>query len=104
MIQASASADLWLHDEWQANFTRRLGGAVAVSLALHVGALVVVAWVRLPQHGERPLASIEISLASVPTPPVKAIEPQKPQPKAVDQPKPAPPAKMTPVPAPVAPV
>ncbi|TKS61016.1 MAG: hypothetical protein EWM72_00785 [Nitrospira sp.] len=104
MIQASASADLWLHDEWQANFARRLGGAVAVSLALHVGALVVVAWVRLPQHGERPLASIEISLASVPTPPVKAIEPQKPQPKAVDQPKPAPPAKMTPVPAPVAPV
>lgn len=104
MIQASASADLWLNDEWQANFTRRLGGAVAVSLALHVGALVVVAWVRLPQHGERPLASIEISLASVPTPPVKAIEPQKSQPKTVDQPKPTPPAKMTPVPAPVAPV
>ena len=104
MVQASAPAGMWLDDEWEANFTRRLGRSVAISLAVHLGVLVVVAWVRLPQHGERPLASIEISLASVPPPPVKMIEPQESQPKAVDQPRPAPPAKMVPAPAPVVPV
>jgi len=104
MVQASASAGLWLDDEWQANLTRRLRRAVVVSLALHLGVLVVVAWVRLPQHGERPLASIEISLASMPTPPVKVIELPKSQPKTVDQPKLAPSAKIAPRPAPAVPV
>ncbi len=105
MVQASSAGGFWLDDEWQETLLRRLGRAVAVSLALHLGLLAVVAWVRLPQHGERPLASIEISLASLPTPPVKAVEPQKSQPtKALDLPKPAPPVKMAPVPAPVAPV
>jgi TonB family protein len=102
MVQASASAELWLDDEWQADLTRRLGRAVAISFAVHLGVLLVVTLVRLPQHGERPLASIEITLASVP-PPLRAIEPQKSQPKAPDQPKLAPLVKMAPVPAPVAP-
>lgn len=112
MVQASASAGIWLDDEWQSNLTRRLGRAVAVSLALHLAVLAIAAWVRLPQHGERPLASIEISLASLPTPPVKAIDPQKVQQKVVEPPKPSPPAKsvpapspkLAPVPAPVVPV
>lgn len=115
MVQASASAGIWLDDEWRAHLTRRLGQAVAVSLALHVGGLLVVAWVRLPQHGERPLASIEITLASMPTPPVEVIKPQKSQPvemikppkiqpKVVDRPNIPAPAKMAPVPPPVAPV
>ncbi|MGQ0694473.1 MAG: TonB family protein [Nitrospiraceae bacterium] len=126
MVQASASAGIWLDDEWRAHLTRRLGQAVAVSLALHLGGLLVVAWVRLPQHGERPLASIEITLASMPTPPVKVtkpqtsrpvepikppksqpvevIKPQKSQPKVVDLPNVPAPAKMAPVPPPVAPV
>lgn len=106
MVQASASAGMWLDDEWRAHLTRRLGRAVAVSLALHLGGLVVVAWVRLPQHGERPLASIEISLASLPVLPVEASAPQKSPPKAVEQPKPnlPPPTKMAPAPAPVVPV
>lgn len=99
MVQASASAGLWLDDEWHAKLTRRLGRAVAISLALHLGVLAVAAWVRLPHHGERPLASIEISLASMPAPPVKATEPPKSQPKPVEQPKPAPPVKMAPAPA-----
>ncbi len=115
MRPASASSEMWLDGEWQANLTCRLGRAVVVSLVLHLGVLVVVAWVRFPQHGERPLASIEISLASVPTPPVKAIKPKKRQPKVVkaikpkksppkvvNQLQPAPPAKMAPV-APVKP-
>lgn len=100
MVQASASAGIWLDDEWQSNLTRRLGRAVAVSLALHLAVLAIAAWVRLPQHGERPLASIEISLASLPTPPVKVIDPQKVQQKVVEPPKPSPPAKSVPVPSP----
>jgi colicin import membrane protein len=77
-------------DDWQATLTRRLGLAVVVSLVLHIGILAMVAWVRLPRHGERPLASIEISLASLPTLPEKAVEPQKSQPikQEVERPKP----------------
>jgi len=112
MVQASASAGLWLDDEWQTRLSRRLGRAVVLSLAVHLGLLVIVTWVRLPRDGERPLASIEISLASLPTPPVKpaepvkVAEPVKSQPKPVELPKPAPPVKpaQVPVPAPAAPV
>jgi colicin import membrane protein len=112
MVQASTSADGWFQDEWQATLTRRLRRAVVFSLALHLGVLIVVAVVRIPQQAERPLASIEISLANLPTPPVKAIEPVKSQPKTVEVPvpvpvKPAPmkaaPMKLAPVPTPVAP-
>jgi colicin import membrane protein len=89
-VQAWASAGMVSDDEWQATLTRRLGFAIVVSLVLHVGILVIVGWVRLPRHVERPLASIEISLASLPTLPEKAVEPQKSQPvkKEADQPKP----------------
>jgi TonB family protein len=79
-------------DEWQATLARRLSRAVLVSLVVHVGILLLVAWIRLPRHGERPLASIEISLAGLPTPQVKVLEPQKAQPvtkeKEVERPKP----------------
>ena len=89
-VQAWASAGMVSDDEWQATLTRRLGFAVVVSLVLHIGILAMVTWVRLPRHGERPLASIEISLASLPTLPEKAIEPPKSQPikKEIDTPKP----------------
>ncbi|MBX3301337.1 MAG: cell envelope integrity protein TolA [Nitrospira sp.] len=83
-------------DDWQATLTRRLGRAVFVSLVLHVGILALLGWVRLPRQGERPLTSIEISLASLPTLPAKSVEPPKPQPvkkeversKVPDKPKP----------------
>ncbi|NGZ09032.1 MAG: TonB family protein [Nitrospira sp. LK70] len=78
-MQAWASAGMVSDDEWQATLTRRLSVAVVVSLVLHVGILAMVGWVRLPRHGERPLASIEISLASLPTLPEKAVEPPKSQ-------------------------
>ena len=89
-MQAWASAGMVSDDEWQATLTRRLGLAVVVSLILHIGILVMVGWVRLPRHGERPLTSIEISLASLATLPEKTVEPQKSQPikKEVQQPKP----------------
>jgi len=104
MAQASGSADFWLSDERQADLSRRLWRAVAISLVLHVGVLAAVAWIRLPKHAERPLASIEISLATMPAPPVKATEPlkaaepPKSQPKAVETPAPVPPPKMAPAP------
>ncbi len=89
-MQAWASAGMVSGDERQATLTRRLGFAVVVSLVLHIGILAMVAWVRLPRHGERPLASIEISLASLPTLSEKAVEPPKSQPikKEVQPPKP----------------
>jgi TonB family protein len=85
-------------DEWRATLTRRLGLAVVVSLVLHIGILAMVAWVRLPRHGERPLASIEISLASLPTPSEKAAEPPISQPikKEVEPAKPIPQSKAVP--------
>ncbi len=83
-------------DDWQATLTRRLGRAVFVSFVLHVGILALLGWVRLPRQGERPLASIEISLASLPALQTKSVEPPKTQPvkkeverpKAPDKPKP----------------
>lgn len=113
MVRASALADGWFDDEWRARLPRRLGRATVVSLVLHLLVLIVVAWVRLPHHGERPLASIEVALTSLPTPPPKAAEPPKSVPQAVERPKPAPPAKApqapvqnavrVPAPAPIAP-
>lgn len=99
-MQASASAGMWLDDEWQATLTRRLSRAVLISIALHVGLMFLVAWVRVPRQEEQPLASIEISLASLPTSSVKIVESQKDvqknqpvppktvsPPKAAEQPK-----------------
>ena len=102
----SSAADGWFDQEWQDAITRRLGRAVAVSLAVHLGVLIVVAFVRLPQLGERPLASMEISLASLPTPPtssVKVSDPPKASQKVTEVPKPVMPTKSAALPAPVAP-
>jgi colicin import membrane protein len=96
-------------DEWQATLARRLGRAVFVSLVLHIGILAMLTWVRLPRHGERPLTSIEISLASLPTLPAKVVEPEKNQPakkeversKVVEKPKPVEQAKRVQPPKPI---
>lgn len=104
-MQAWTSAGMLSDDEWQAKLARRLSRALFVSLVLHLGILALVTWIRLPRHGERPLASIEISLASLPAPQVKAIEPQKSQPiskeREVERPKPAPQSKPVESPKPV---
>lgn len=92
-------------DEWQAKLARRLSRALFVSLVLHIGILAIVAWIRLPRHGERPLASVEISLASLPAAQVKTLEPQKSQPiskeKELERPKPVPQHKSVDSPKPV---
>ena len=105
MVQVAAHSRTWLDEGLQGQLTRRLKRAVVWSVALHLGVFILVTWVRLPQHGERPLASIEISLASLPTPPVKtaesvkAVEPVKMPVKQVEAAKPAPlpPVKLAPV-------
>lgn len=103
MVQVAAHSRAWLDEGLQGQLTRRLQRAVVWSVALHLGVFILVTWVRLPQHGERPLASIEISLASLPTPPVKtaepvkAAEPVKIPVKQMETPVPAPPVKAAPV-------
>jgi len=101
MVQVAAHSRAWLDEGLQGQLTRRLQRAVVWSLALHLGIVILVTWVRLPQHGERPLASIEISLASLPTPPVKAVEPVKTPVKQMEAPVPTPPAKAAPAAPPV---
>lgn len=104
-MQAWTSAGMISDDEWQAKLARRLSRALFVSLVLHIGILAIVAWIRLPRHGERPLASIEISLASLPAAQVKTLEPQKSQPiskeKELERPKPVPQHKSVDSPKPV---
>ena len=101
MVQVAAHSRAWLDEGLQEQLTRRLQRAVVWSLALHLGVFILVTWVRLPQHGERPLASIEISLASLPTPPVKAVEPVRTPVKQAEAPVPTPPVKTAPAPPPV---
>lgn len=101
MVQVAAHSRAWLDEGLQGQLTRRLQRAVVWSVALHLGVFILVTWVRLPQHGERPLASIEISLASLPTPPAKAVEPVKAPVKQVETPVPTPPVKAAPVAPPV---
>ncbi|HEX7765812.1 MAG TPA: hypothetical protein VF443_03815, partial [Nitrospira sp.] len=107
MVQVAAHSRAWLDEGLQGQLTRRLKRAMVWSVALHLGVFILVTWVRLPQHGERPLASIEISLASLPTPPVKApepvkaVEPVKAPVKHVETPVLTPPVKAAPVAPPV---
>ncbi|MEQ1793615.1 MAG: TonB family protein [Nitrospira sp.] len=101
MGQVAAHSRAWLDEGLQGRLPQRLRRAVVWSLALHLVVFILVTWVRLPERGERPLASIEISLASMP-PPVKAVEPVKTPVKQVDTPVPTPPAKAAPVAPPIA--
>ena len=105
MVQASAQSHAWLDEDVQGRVARHLRLAVVWSMVLHVAVLVAVTWVRWPRHGEQPLASIEVFLASLPAPSVKMAEPVKAPAKPVEAakpPAPAPPAKMASVAPPVA--
>ena len=61
----------------QSTLSARLKRTLALSLAVHVLVLLVAAGLRLPQQGERPLTSVEVSLVSLPMP-VKQVESVKP--------------------------
>jgi TonB family protein len=74
----------------QSGLSVRLKRTLAVSLAIHVVVLLVAAGLRLPQQGERPLTSVEVSLISLSTP-VRQVESIKPvESVKVSDPKPVP--------------
>lgn len=74
---AHVHSALWFDQEEQDRFFGRLGRTLTISLVLHCAILLVVAGLRLAPHGERPLASVEVSLVSLPTP-VMPVEVSKP--------------------------
>lgn len=77
MAPANVQSALWLDQEEQDRFFARMGRTLTISLVLHCAILLVVAGLRLAPHGERPLASVEVSLVSLPTP-VMPVEVSKP--------------------------
>jgi len=66
--QASLPSDMGFDLDDQSRLSARLKRTLALSLVLHVVVLLVVAGLRLPQQGERPLTTVEVSLVSLPTP------------------------------------
>ena len=66
--QASVLSDSWFDQDDQSRLSARLKRTLVLSLVLHVVVLLVAVGLRLPQQGERPLTSVEVSLVSLPTP------------------------------------
>src|SRR5262245_736923 len=88
--QASLLSGMGFDRGDQYRLSARLKRTLALSLVVHVAVLLLAAGLRLPQQGERPLTSVEVSLVSLPTP-VKQAESVKPVESAkVSDPKPAP--------------
>jgi len=88
--QASHLSGMGFDLEDQSRLYARLKRTVVLSLAVHVVVLLVATGLRLPQQGERPMTSVEVSLVSPPKP-VKQAEQAKPvEPVKVPDPKPAP--------------
>jgi len=88
--QASVQSSLWFDQDGQSGLSSRLKRTLVLSLVLHVVVLLVAVGLRLPQQGERPLTSVEVSLVSLPTP-ARQAEPAKPvEPVKVSDSKPAP--------------
>jgi colicin import membrane protein len=101
---AHVQSALWFDQDERNRFFPRLGRTLTLSLVLHLVLLLIVAGLRFAPHGERPLASVEVSLVSLPVPvkrqdtPKPTKSPKVPAPKAA----PAPPLKtMTPTKSPV---
>ena len=80
--QASVLSDAWFNRDDRSRLSARLKRTVVLSLVLHIVVLLVAVGLRLPQKGERPLTSVEVSLVSLSTP-VKQTEPAKPAPAPV---------------------
>ena len=88
--QASVLSGLWFDQDDQFRLCSRLKQTLALSLVLHVAVLLVAAGLRLPQQGERPLASIEVSLVSPPAPVIQAESAKPVESAKISDPKPAP--------------
>jgi colicin import membrane protein len=88
--QASVLSGSWFDQDNQSRLSARLKRTLVLSLILHVVVLLLAMGLRLPQKGERPLTSLEVSLVSLPTP-VRQTESDKPVESAkVSDPKPIP--------------
>jgi colicin import membrane protein len=103
--QASHLSNMELDLDDQSRLSSRLKRTVVLSLAVHVVVLLMAAGLRLPQQGERPMTSVEVSLVSLPKL-VRQAEPAKPvEPVKVLDPKPVPaPIVKAVIPTPVPPV
>lgn len=86
--QAALLSGMGFDRDDQSRLSVRLKRTLALSLAVHVVILLVVAGLRLPQQGERPLTAVEVSLVSLPTPmrqaelakPVESVKTSDPKP------------------------
>jgi len=88
--QASVLSGSWFDQDDQTRLSARLKRTLVLSLVLHVVVLLVAVGLRLPQQGERPLTSVEVSLVSLPTP-ARQDESAKPvEPAKISDPKPVP--------------
>jgi len=88
--QASVLSGSWFDQDDQSRLSARLKRTLVLSLVLHVVVLLVAAGLRLPQQGERPMTSVEVSLVSLSTS-ERQTESAKPVESAkVSDPKPAP--------------
>ena len=88
--QASVQSSLWFGQDDQSWLTSRLKRTLVLSLALHVAVLLVAMGLQLPQQGERPLTSMEVSLVSLPTPARQAESAKPVESATVADSKPAP--------------
>ena len=88
--QAPVLSGSWFDQEDQSRLSARLKRTLAVSLVLHVVIVLVAMGLRLPQQGERPLTSVEVSLVSLPTPARQAESPKPVESAKVLDSKPAP--------------
>ena len=88
--QATVQSSPWFDQGDQSWLSARLKRMLVLSLVLHAVVLLVVVGLRLPQRGDRPLTSVEVSLVSLPMP-VRQTESAKPVESAkVSDSKPAP--------------
>jgi colicin import membrane protein len=86
---AEVHAALWFDRDEHDRFFARLSRTLTISLVLHLVVLLLVMGLRLSPRGERPLASVEVNLVSLPQP-VKTVEPVK---RAEAKPEPTPEVK-----------
>ena len=88
--QAPVLSGSWFDQEDQSRLSARLKRTLALSLVLHVVILLVAMGLRLPQQGERPLTSVEVSLVSLPTPARQAESAKPVESVKILDPKPVP--------------
>ena len=88
--QAPVLSGSWFDQEDQSRLSARLKRTLVLSLVLHVVVLLVAMGLRLPQQGERPLTSVEVSLVSLPTPARQAESAKPVESVKISVPKPVP--------------